>query len=132
MWGFEDLYKDQETLYSYNAGVIEGGMWGNPSLSGNREAPMLHNDDTSFYTNNRTQIQGQIVDLNNLGIDNIYLVMERNGRAPSIDTNGVTTFNAWCPWDDIKRDFDIIYIGYLSDVCFDYPPNPSTIAQLIN
>jgi len=133
LWGFEDLYKDQETLYSYTAGVIEGGMWGNPSLSGNREAPMLHNDDASFYTNNRTQIQGQIVDLNNLGIDNIYLVMERNGRAPSVDTNGVTTFNAWCPWDDIKRDDDIVYIGYLSDVCFDYPPNPLTITpQIIN
>jgi len=123
LWGFEDLYKDQETLYSYFAGAIEGGMWGNPSPSGNREAPMLHNDDTLFYTNNRTQLQGQIVDLNNQGIDNVYLVMERNGRVPSIDENGTTTFNAWCPWDNVRRIDDQVFIGYLSDICFDFPPS---------
>lgn len=85
---------------------------------------VLYNKDTSFTQNNKTLVQGTVVEANNLGVPKTLMCIERNGRQEQTDANGNYAISVYCPWDKFVRDDDTLFPQYLLDKCYDYPPTP--------
>lgn len=85
---------------------------------------LLFNVDSAFTNNNKTLVQGTVLEVNSLGVTKVLMCIERNGRQEQTDANGNYAISVYCPWDKFVRDDDTIFPQYLLDKCYDYPPTP--------
>lgn len=126
--GLEGLYLGFEVLLSKNpADAIKYDLNGEirVSIFDTVDTPLLlFNPDTNFTLNNKTLVQGTVVEANNLGVQKALMCIERNGRQEQTDANGNYAISVYCPWDKFVRDDDTLFPQYLLDKCYDYPPTP--------
>lgn len=119
------LFSNTEALYDF---LMTG-----PLPLGNSESMLaIFNIDTAVAENNKTTVHGTIKDLSGVGVENVVVCLERNGRAEPTDPDGEYSISAWVPWDsaDSFRTDRLVYT-YPSDTCYDYPPSPDEMELVI-
>jgi hypothetical protein len=89
------------------------------------ESWLLFNKDQTFTDNNKTIVQGTVLEATNIGVERTLICIERNGRQEETDPNGNYAISVYCPWDKDHRDDDDLFPQYLLDKCALYPPSPA-------
>ena len=125
----------------YNSGFQ--GLWDSPTIpefqityqpngqihfiANSAQTWLMFNKDVEFTDNNKTLVRGSAIDTASLGLKNVLVTIQRNGRQENTDFNGNYAIAVYCPWDKEVRDDDLIIPNYLLDKCAQNLPTPSDI-----
>ena len=86
------------------------------------------NGNKTFSEENKTRIEGQVLDANGMPKENMLLVFSQNGRQEKSATNGNYSITVYCPYNAVNRTGNLI-ATYLVDACYTYEitPNPQAL-----
>ena len=85
---------------------------------------LMFNSDVMFTENNKTIVQGTVIEGTGIGVQKVLMAIERNARQEETDSNGNYGIAVYCPWDKFVRDDDNLFPQYLLDKCAEFPPTP--------
>lgn len=119
---------DIGNVYTEDAGNFKAGNMipvGN-LIQNNHLEMILVNTDTTFTENNKTFIDGEILDAGGFGVQDCLAVFSRTGRTSAADLFGKFTISVYVPYNSNERIIDKIIFRYLLDVCLVYPIGPES------